>query len=79
MNRIRFRRGVIDQMKQDRHFNSDTQAAAALGLAGVDDLERLRHGAPITTELAARFAAVQGTGYDLSQWVEPWTPEKVAS
>lgn len=70
MNRIRFRHGVIDQMKRERHFDSDTQAAAALGIT-VDQLERLRHGAPISGEMALQFAAVQGTGVSIVEWVEP--------
>ncbi len=73
MHRIRFRHGVIDQMKADRHFASDAQAAAALGVT-VDQLEQLRHGAPISAEMAMQFAAVQGTGYRLDMWIEEIPP-----
>lgn len=66
---LRLRPGVIDQIKADRRFDSDTQVGAALGVSA-DDVERLRHGAPINPEMALQVAAVQGTGYDLSPWVE---------
>ena len=70
MHRIRFRKGAIDAMKADRNFVSDSQAAAALGVT-VDELDRLRQGAPISGEMALQFAAVQGTGLSISEWVEP--------
>ncbi|MFT3661963.1 MAG: hypothetical protein QM809_11335 [Gordonia sp. (in: high G+C Gram-positive bacteria)] len=70
MNRIRFREGVIDAMKREHNFESDAQAAAALGVTA-DQLERLRHGAPISADMALQFAAVQGTGYRIDLWIEP--------
>ena len=68
-SKIRFRHGVIDVMKRDRNLDSDAQAAAVLGI-GVDDVERLRQGALISGEMALQFAAVQGTGTRIDQWVE---------
>ncbi|QRY62699.1 XRE family transcriptional regulator [Gordonia sp. PDNC005] len=69
MQNLRLRPGVIDAMKADRNFDSDAQAAAALGVTVVE-LERLRHGAIISPHMALQVAAVQGTGFDLSRWVE---------
>lgn len=70
MNQIRLRRGVIDQIRADRNFSSDAQTAAALGVT-VDELERMRHGAPVSPQMALQVAVIQGSGFDLSQWVEP--------
>lgn len=69
MHQIRLRRGVIDQIRTDRNFNSDAQIAAALGVT-VDELDRMRHGAPISPQMALQVAVIQGSGFDLSQWVE---------
>lgn len=70
MTKIRFREGVIDQMKRDRNLDADSQACAALGVS-IEDLDRMRHGAQISSRLALQFAAIQGTGFDLTRWVEP--------
>lgn len=69
MHHIRLRSGVIDAMMADRNFESDGQAAASLGIT-VDELDRLRNGAEISARMALQVAAVQGTGFDLSRWVE---------
>ncbi|MFT4088169.1 MAG: hypothetical protein QM658_13670 [Gordonia sp. (in: high G+C Gram-positive bacteria)] len=76
--RLRLRRGAIDDMKTARNFTTDSQVAAALGVT-TTELDHMRNGAQISPEMALQFAAVQGTGYNLSAWVEPWTVEKVAS
>ena len=69
MQKLRLRNGVIEAIKRDRHFDSDSQVAAALGVS-VSDLDRIRHGAAVSPALALQVASVQGTGFDLSEWVE---------
>lgn len=68
--RLRLRRGVIDTINADHNFRSDFQTAAALRVT-VDDVEAMRHGAEVSAEMALLIASIQGSGFDLSQWVEP--------
>lgn len=69
MQKLRLREGVIEQIKRDRNLDSDHQVAAVLGVTA-DDVERMRHGASISPIMATHVAAIQGTGFDLSEWVE---------
>lgn len=69
MQKLRLREGVIDQIKTDRNFDSDYQVAAILG-TNVESVERMRHGAAISPAMAAQVAVIQGSGFDLSEWVE---------
>lgn len=69
MQKIRLRQGVIDQIKADRNLVSDFQVAAILGVT-LDELEAMRNGATISPIMAAHVAVIQGTQFDLSQWVE---------
>ena len=36
----------------------------------VEDVEAMRHGAEISPEMALLVASIQGSGFDLSEWVE---------
>lgn len=78
MHRIRLRDGVIEQIKQDRNLDSDSQIAAVLGVT-VTEVEQLRHGAAISPEMALLVAVIQGSGHDLSRWIEDIDIETVAS
>ena len=69
MNPIRLRSGVIEQIKRDRNVESDSQVAAILGITP-QEVEQMRYGARISPAMALRVASVQGTGFDLSEWVE---------
>lgn len=69
MQKMRLRTGVIDQIKKDRALDSDERVAAILGV-DADAIEAMRQGAPISPTMAAQVAVVQGSGFDLSQWVE---------
>lgn len=68
--RLRLRQGVIDALATDHNFRSDFQTAAALRVS-VDDVEAMRHGAEISPEMALLVASIQGSGFDLSAFVEP--------
>ncbi|KXT57330.1 hypothetical protein Y710_09510 [Gordonia sp. QH-12] len=68
--RLRLRSGVIETIKADHNFRSDFQVAAALRVT-VDDVEAMRHGAEISPDMALLVASIQGSGFDLSQFVEP--------
>lgn len=69
VNPIRLRSGVIEQIKRERNVESDSQVGAILGVTP-QEVEQMRHGASISAAMALRVASVQGTGFDLSQWVE---------
>lgn len=69
MQPLKVRAGVIDQIKKDRNFTSDVQLAAALGITP-GELEAMRHGATISPAMALQIATIQGSGFDLSPWVE---------
>ncbi|MGP9760204.1 hypothetical protein [Corynebacterium sp. AOP12-C2-36] len=69
MQKMRLRRGVIDQIKQDRALDTDDRVAAILGVS-VEEVDRMRRGEAISPIMAAQVAVVQGTGFDLSKWVE---------
>lgn len=78
MHRIRLRDGVVDQIKRDRNLDSDAQLGAVLGVT-ISEVERLRHGAAVSPEMALLVATIQGDGFDLSRWVEQIEDEAVAS
>lgn len=69
MQKLRLRKGVIEQIKSDRNLSSDFQVAAILGVTA-EDVDRMRHGAPVSPAMAAHIAVIQGSGFDLSEWVE---------
>lgn len=77
MNQLRLRPGVIEQIKRDRNITSDTQVGAILGV-GPAEVDAMRHGAHISADMALQVASVQGSGFDLSQWVE-FIPSKAVS
>ncbi|MCI1256554.1 MAG: hypothetical protein LKG15_07700 [Corynebacterium provencense] len=69
MQKMRLRKGVIDQIKKDRALDTDDRVAAILGVT-LDEVEAMRQGEAISPTMAAQVAVVQGSGFDLSQWVE---------
>lgn len=69
MQKIRLRQGVIEKIKQDRNLESDFQVAAILGVTA-EEVDRMRHGAAISPIMAAHVAVIQGSGFNLSPWVE---------
>ncbi|MCK2199156.1 hypothetical protein [Corynebacterium callunae] len=69
MQKLRLRKGVIEQIKSDRNLASDFQVAAILGVSA-EDVDSMRHGAAVSVAMAAHIAVVQGSGFDLSEWVE---------
>lgn len=75
---LRLRPQVIEQIKKDRHIQSDTQVAAILGVTP-QQVDQMRHGARISPAMALRIASVQGTEFDLSQWVEYATDQQVSA
>lgn len=78
MNPIRLRSGVIEQIKRERNVESDSQVGAILGVTP-QEVEQMRHGARISAAMALQVASVQGTGFDLSRWVEFVTNERVSA
>lgn len=78
MQKLRLRSGVIERIKSDRNITSDFQAAAILGVT-VAEVEAMRKGAPISRAMAFHVAEIQGASFDLSEWVEYFTPEKIAA
>lgn len=69
MQKLRLRKGVIEQIKSDRNLSSDFQVAAILGVTA-EAVDRMRHGAVVSPAMAAHIAVIQGSGFDLSEWVE---------
>lgn len=69
MQKLRLRKGVIEKIKSDRNLSSDFQVAAILGVTA-EAVDRMRHGAPVSAAMAAHIAVIQGSGFDLSEWVE---------
>ena len=67
--RLRLKPGVIEQIKRERNSPSDTQIAVMLRVS-VEDVEAMRHGAAVSPEMALLVASIQGSGFDLSEWVE---------
>ncbi|MDU0478355.1 hypothetical protein QVA66_03765 [Staphylococcus chromogenes] len=77
MTKLRLKPHTIDRIKSDRNLVSDFQVAAILGTT-VEDVEAMRQGEPVSRAMALHVAEVQGSGFDLSEWVEYWTPHRVA-
>lgn len=77
MQKMRLRKGVIDQIKKDRALDTDDRVAAILGV-DLDEVERMRRGDAISPTMAAQVAVVQGSGFDLTNWVE-WIPSRTTT
>lgn len=69
MQKMRLRKGVIDQIKKDRGLDTDDRVAAILGV-NLDEVEAMRRGEAIGAAMALQVAVVQGSGFDIGPWVE---------
>ena len=71
MQKLRLRKGVIEQIKSDRNLSSDFQVAAILGVTA-EDVDRMRHGAPVSPAMAA-MAAIHGRFVDVRKYYQETT------
>lgn len=67
--RYRFRAGALDAIMRTRNLTSDKQLAALLR-CDLDDIAKLRAGAPVTSRLALYVSAVQGDEGYPAAWFE---------
>lgn len=69
-----FRPGALDHIKHTRKLQTEAQLAAAIGIT-LEDLGKVRDGAPVTTELALKVATLQGDENYLGGYFDPYLPQ----
>lgn len=67
--KLRMRQGAIEQIRRERNLSTEGQVAAVLGVTK-NEVEEMRRGHEVSPAMALRVATIQGTGFDLSEWVE---------
>lgn len=66
----KFRPGALEHIQRTRNLHADEQLAALIGIP-VENLAKIRGGAPVSARLALRVAALQGDQNYLSGYFEP--------